>query len=142
MTVQAAYLEQTADLQRVRDGFDWTPEFSRRARVFPIYAALRVLGRSGVADLVARCCAMARSAADGLSAIPGLEILNDVVLNQVLFRFEDDARTDAALGEAQRAGRVWLSGTRVDGHSAIRLSVSNWQTGDDDVEQLIRAFRP
>lgn len=60
----------------------------------------------------------------------------------MLFRFEDDLRTDAALGEAQRAVRVWLSGTRVDGRSAIRLSVSNWQTGAEDVGQLIRAFTP
>ncbi|HWD70515.1 MAG TPA: pyridoxal-dependent decarboxylase [Solirubrobacteraceae bacterium] len=142
MTMQAAYLAQTEDVQRVRDGFDWTPEFSRRARGFPIYAALRVLGRSGVADLVERCCAMARTAAEGMRSIPGVEILNEVVLNQVLFRFEDDARTDQALAEAQRAGRVWLSGTRVDGRSAIRLSVSNWQTDGEDVEQLIRAFTP
>lgn len=142
MTVQAAYLEQTEDVQLVRDGFDWTPEFSRRARVFPIYAALRVLGRSGVADLVERCCAMARVAADGLRSIPGVEVLNEVALNQVLFRFEDDARTDSALAEAQRAGRVWLSGTKVDSRSAIRISVSNWQTGDEDVEELIRAFTP
>ena len=140
MTVQAAYLEQTEDVQRVRDGFDWTPEFSRRARGFPIYAALRGLGRSGVAELIERSCVLARLAAEGLSAITGVEVLNEVVLNQVLFRFADDALTDAALGEAQRTGGVWLSGTKIDGHSAIRLSVSNWQTNEGDVERLIRSF--
>jgi glutamate/tyrosine decarboxylase-like PLP-dependent enzyme len=140
MTVQAAYLEQSEDVHRVRDGFDWTPEFSRRARAFPIYAALRGLGRSGVAELIERCCAMARLAADGLSNIPGVEVINDVVLNQVLFRFPDDAHTDAALSEAQRAGGVWLSGTKVDRRSAIRLSVSNWRTQNEDVERLIRSF--
>ncbi len=97
MTVQAAYLVQTEDVQRVRDGFDWTPEFSRRARAFPIYAALRGLGRSGVAQLVERTCELARIAAAGLSTIPGVEVLNEVVLNQVLFRFSDDATTDAVL---------------------------------------------
>ena len=140
MTMQAAYLEQSEDGQRVRDGFDWTPEFSRRARAFPIYAALRGLGRSGVAELIERCCELATVAADGLRAIAGVEVINQVVLNQVLFRFEDDARTDFALAQAQRSGGVWLSGTHVSGRSAIRLSVSNWQTGIDDVTRLIAAF--
>ena len=140
MTVQAAYLVQTEDAQRVRDGFDWTPEFSRRARVFPIYAALRSLGRSGVAQMVERSCEMARLAAERLSAIPGIEVMNEVVLNQVLFRFPDDALTDAALAGAQLAGDVWLSGTTIDGRSAMRLSVSNWQTEEDDIERVIRSF--
>jgi len=142
MTVQAAYLEQADDAQPVRDGFDWTPEFSRRARVFPIYAALRTLGRSGVAQLIDRSCRLARLAADGLCAIPGIELLNEVVLNQVLFRFADDAQTDATLADVQRAGGVWLSGTKVDGRAAIRLSVSNWQTTEDDIGRLVAAFTP
>ena len=140
MTVQAAYLVQTEDLDRVRDGFDWTPEFSRRARVFPVYAALRALGRSGVAELVERCCELARRAADRLSDVPGLEVMNEVVLNQVLFRFSDDDVTDAVLAEALRSGDMWLSGTKVDGRSAIRLSVSNWQTENEDIERVVQAF--
>jgi glutamate/tyrosine decarboxylase-like PLP-dependent enzyme len=140
MTVQAAYLEQTEGVQQVRDGFDWTPEFSRRARGFPIYAALRGLGRAGVAELIERCCELARLAADELTQIPGVEVLNEVVLNQVLFRFADDQRTNAALSEVQRAGAVWLSGTQVDGRAAIRLSVSNWQSDKDDIARLIDAF--
>ena len=140
MTVQAAYLVQTEDGHRVRDGFDWTPEFSRRARIFPIYAALRTLGRSGVAELIEHSCEMARLAAERLGEVPGVRVLNEVVLNQVLFQLSDDARTDAALADALLAGDMWLSGTKVDGRSAIRLSVSNWQTGEDDVERVVRAF--
>jgi glutamate/tyrosine decarboxylase-like PLP-dependent enzyme len=140
MTVQAAYLEQTEGVQPVRDGFDWVPEFSRRARGFPIYAALRGLGRTGVAELIERSCELARLAAEGLNGIPGVEVLNEVVLNQVLFRFADDQRTGAALAEVQRAGAVWLSGTQVDGRAALRLSVSNWQTSQDDIARLVDAF--
>ncbi|MDE3131251.1 MAG: aspartate aminotransferase family protein [Acidobacteriota bacterium] len=140
MTVQAAYLVQTEDERRVRDGFDWTPEFSRRARVFPIYAALRALGRSGVAELIERSCELAALAAERLSGVPGIEIMNEVVLNQVLFRFSDDALTDAVLADALLAGDMWLSGTKVDGRSAIRLSVSNWQTDEGDIGRVVRGF--
>ncbi|HTW12390.1 MAG TPA: pyridoxal-dependent decarboxylase [Solirubrobacteraceae bacterium] len=139
MTVHAEYLVQSGE-ERVRDAVDWTPEFSRRARGFPVYAALRALGRSGVALLVERSCELARVAAQRLGALPDIEILNAVVLNQVLFRFSDDALTDAALADVQRCGEVWLSGTQWDGRSAIRLSVSNWQTGEDDIERVIQAF--
>lgn len=140
MTVEAAYLVQADDAHRVRDGFDWTPEFSRRARAFPIYAALRQLGRSGVADLVEHSCEMAKLAAARLGAIPGLQVLNEVVLNQVLFRFSDDSLTESMLAEALKLGDMWLSGTSVDGRQAIRLSVSNWQTDEDDIARVVRAF--
>ena len=86
---QAEYLIQ-ADEGGVRDEVDWTPEFSRRARGFTVYAALRSLGRSGVAALIDRTCAHARRFAEELAPLPGFELLNDVVLNQVLFRFESD----------------------------------------------------
>jgi glutamate/tyrosine decarboxylase-like PLP-dependent enzyme len=140
MTVQAAYLVQSEDAKRVRDGFDWTPEFSRRARALPIYAALRGLGRSGVASLVERSCELARLAGEQLAGVPGIEVLNEVVINQVLFRFTDDARTDAALAASQLSGETWLSGTHVDGRSAIRLSVSNWQTSEADISRMVRSF--
>jgi glutamate/tyrosine decarboxylase-like PLP-dependent enzyme len=117
------------------------PEFSRRARGFAVYAALRTLGRSGVAELVERCCAQARRFADGIRELPGVELLNDVVLNQVLFRFENDDRTDAVLAAVQRDGRVWMSGTQWDGRRAIRVSVSNWQTGDEETDLALDAFR-
>src|SRR5438034_833988 len=95
----------------VRDQMDWVPEFSRRARGFAVYAALRSLGRNGVADLVDRCCAYARRFAAGLADVSGAEALNEVVLNQVLFRFETDERTDAVLTRVQDDGAVWMSGT-------------------------------
>ena len=83
----------------------------------------------------------ARRAADGLGQLPGVEVLNDVVLNQVLFRFDSDERTQGALQAVQRTGDVWLSGTTWDGRAAIRVSVSNWQTSDADVDRLVGAFR-
>jgi glutamate/tyrosine decarboxylase-like PLP-dependent enzyme len=140
MSVTASYLIQDGT-RELRDQVDWVPEFSRRARGFAVYAALRTLGRTGVADLVERCCAQARRFAGGIAAVPGVEVLNDVVLNQVLFRFEDDARTDAVLAAVQQDGRVWMSGTNWDGRRAIRLSVSNWQTGDAETDLALQAFR-
>jgi glutamate/tyrosine decarboxylase-like PLP-dependent enzyme len=88
-----------------------------------------------------RCCEHARRAAEELAALPGAEVLNDVVLNQVLFRFETDERTQDALRAVQQSGKAWLSGTTWDDRAAIRVSVSNWQTSDADVERLVDAFR-
>jgi glutamate/tyrosine decarboxylase-like PLP-dependent enzyme len=141
MTVQAEYLIQDEGERRVRDQVDWVPEFSRRARGFAVYAALRSLGRAGLVELVERCCAQARRFAEQISELPGVEVINEVVLNQVLFRFEDDARTDAALAAVQASGDVWLSGTTWDGRKAIRVSVSNWQTGDAETDLVVDAFR-
>jgi glutamate/tyrosine decarboxylase-like PLP-dependent enzyme len=137
--VRSAYLVH-ADAGTARDAMDFGPEHSRRARGFPIYATLRSLGRTGVADLVERSCARARALAEGLAELPGCEVLNDVVLNQVLFRFEDDAITDAVLSAVQESGEAWTSGTTRNGRKAIRLSVSNWQTSEADVERTIAAF--
>jgi glutamate/tyrosine decarboxylase-like PLP-dependent enzyme len=137
MSVTAAYLVQESEL---RNQVDWTPEFSRRARGFAVYAAIRQLGREGIAELVERTCAHARRIAGELTALLGVELLNEVVLNQVLFRFETDERTDAALVAVQASGEAWLSGTTWDGRKAIRVSVSNWQTSEDDVSRLLAAF--
>jgi glutamate/tyrosine decarboxylase-like PLP-dependent enzyme len=137
--VRSAYLVH-ADAGTARDAMDFVPEHSRRARGFPIYAALRSLGRVGVADLVERSCARARALAHGLADLPGCEVLNDVVLNQVLIRFEDDATTDAVLHAVQESGEAWMSGTTRNGCKAIRLSVSNWRTSEEDVERTIAAF--
>jgi glutamate/tyrosine decarboxylase-like PLP-dependent enzyme len=123
------------------DAMDWTPEFSRRARGLTVYAALRSLGRSGVAELVERCCRHARRFAEELARLPECEVLNEVVLNQVLFRFDDDATTDAVLARVQESGEAWMSGTTWDGRSAIRISVSNWRTTDEDVARTLAAFR-
>jgi glutamate/tyrosine decarboxylase-like PLP-dependent enzyme len=138
MAMTAEYL--VADEGAAWDAMDWTPEFSRRARGVTVYAALRSLGRSGVAELVERCCRHARRFSEELARLPGCEILNDVVLNQVLFRFADDGTTDRVLVHVQESGEAWMSGTTWDGRSAIRISVSNWRTSDDDVARTVRAF--
>jgi glutamate/tyrosine decarboxylase-like PLP-dependent enzyme len=138
MRLTADYL--VAGEGEARDQMDWTPEFSRRARGFAVYAALRSLGRSGVADLVEGSCSRARQFAAAMTEVAGCEILNDVVLNQVLFRFEDDATTSAVLESVQRSGEAWMSGTTWDGRAAIRLSVSNWRTTEADIDRTVAAF--
>jgi len=140
MTVSASYLIQDEGARKVRDQVDWVPEFSRRARGFAIYAALRSLGRTGVAELVERCCACASRFAQGLADVPGAVLLNEVVLNQVLFRFESDDETDTVLQTVQDEGAVWSSGTTWDGRKAIRLSVSNWQTGEREIDLALERF--
>jgi glutamate/tyrosine decarboxylase-like PLP-dependent enzyme len=141
MTISASYLIQDEGARRVRDQVDWVPEFSRRARGFAVYAALRSFGRSGLVELVERCCEGASRFAEAIAALDGVEILNEVVLNQVLFRFESDERTDEVLRLVQEDGRVWMSGTTWTGHKAIRVSVSNWQTGDEEIDLAVDAFR-
>jgi glutamate/tyrosine decarboxylase-like PLP-dependent enzyme len=116
-----------------------TLEFSRRARGISIWAALRALGRSGIAELVERHCMFARRLAEGLSAA-GLEVLNRVVLNQVLFRARDDAATAAMLARVQAGGQVWFGPTRWQGRAACRLSVSSWRTTSEDIERTIAAI--
>jgi glutamate/tyrosine decarboxylase-like PLP-dependent enzyme len=118
----------------------YSPEFSRRARSAPVWAAIRELGREGVADLVERCCAHARAIAAGLEELDGCEILNEVVLNQVLFRFDDDARTRAILDAVQQEGEAWMGPTVRDGRAAIRISVVGWRTSDEDVRRTLAAF--
>ena len=138
MRLVAEYI--VTDEKATRDAMDWTPEFSRRARGFTVYAALRSLGRSGVAELVERCCRHARTFAEELGQLPGCDVLNEVVLNQVLFRFADDETTNAVLRAVQESGEAWMSGTIWDGRAAIRISVSNWRTSDDDVARTVAAF--
>jgi len=138
MRLTADYL--VADPHAARDQMDWTPEFSRRARGFAVYAGLRSLGRSGIAALIEGSCARARQFAAAIEELPGCEVLNEVVLNQVLFRFEDDDTTAAAVAAVQASGEAWMSGTVWDGRSAIRLSVSNWRTTEDDIDRTVAAF--
>ena len=140
MTVTASYLIQDEGARRVRDQVDWVPEFSRRARGFAVYAALRSLGRSGIVELVERCCDGAARFAEAIAELDGVEVLNDVVLNQVLFRFDSDERTDEALRRVQESGEIWLSGTSWNGRKAIRVSVSNWQTTDEEIDLAVEAF--
>lgn len=140
----ASYLVQTRGAER--DPQELVPEFSRRARGFAVYAALRSLGRSGVADLVLRCCRLARRMAERLGGAPGVKILNDVVLNQVLARFDPpagsdaDAFTRAVIARVQREGTCWLGGTRWHEQQAMRVSVSNWSTTEEDVDRSAAAI--
>ena len=137
MAVAASYLQRADG----RSPSDWVPESSRRARGFSVWAAVRSLGRSGVADLVERCCDHARSFAELLGAQPDVEILNDVVLNQVLVRFgDDDERTREVVRQVQADGTCWLGGTDWHGRAAMRISVSSFRTTRDDVERSAAAI--
>ena len=138
MSLAASYLA-TDGMQR--DASNFVPESSRRARAIPIYAALRSLGRRGVADLVERTCAHARRFAELLGADPAIEVLNEVALNQVLVRVaDDDEATRATIAEVQRDGTCWIGGTVWQGRAAIRISVSNWATSTSDVERSAAAI--
>ncbi|HUP64133.1 MAG TPA: pyridoxal-dependent decarboxylase [Thermoanaerobaculia bacterium] len=130
MSVKASYLEHASD---ERDELDYAPEFSRRGRSVPVYAALRALGRQGVAEIVDRGCEIASRMASQLAHEPGVEILNDVVLNQVLVRFgSDDEKTRDVIRAVQQEGTCWLGGTTWRGVAAMRISVSNWSTTMED----------
>jgi glutamate/tyrosine decarboxylase-like PLP-dependent enzyme len=139
MTVQAAYLVQTAGIER--DAVDWVPEFSRRSRGMPVYATLRTLGTRGVTSLIDRCCARAKQMSELLAEGQGVEILNDVVLNQVLVRFgNDDELTRAVVAGVQKDGTCWLGGTTWQGKAAMRVSVSNWSTTEEDITRSAAAI--
>jgi glutamate/tyrosine decarboxylase-like PLP-dependent enzyme len=118
---------------------DLTLDSSRRARGFAVWAAIRQLGRTGVADVIDRCCALARRFAERLAA-GGVEIANEVVLNQVLAGFGSDARTDAVIDAVQRDGTCWLGGTTWRGRRLMRISVSNATTAEDDVDRSVAAI--
>jgi glutamate/tyrosine decarboxylase-like PLP-dependent enzyme len=135
MAISADYLPESPH----RNPSDYTPELSRRARGVDVWAALHALGRAGVADLVERCCAHARRFARELRA-GGLEILNDVVLNQVLVAFGSDEETLRAVARLQVEGTCWCGPTRWQGRAAMRISVSSWATTDDDVTRSVAAI--
>jgi glutamate/tyrosine decarboxylase-like PLP-dependent enzyme len=150
MTLGAAYYVETEGGER--DPYNWVAESSRRARGFAIYAALRELGRDGLTEMIDRCCALAARMADSLRDAPGVTILNDVVLNQVLVRFTPpgDAHGDAATTDAftreviaavQVDGTCWLGGTTWHGLAAMRISVSNWSTTEADADLSVAAIR-
>jgi glutamate/tyrosine decarboxylase-like PLP-dependent enzyme len=134
MAVTAEYLPAA-----IENPSDYTPEFSRRARGVDIWAALRSLGRTGLADLVERNCRQARRFAAGLSAA-GFEIVNDVVLNQVLVSFGTPDETRRVIAAIQREGTLWAGDTVWQGHTAMRISVSSWATTDDDVDRSVEAI--
>ena len=143
MTLGAEYYVETDGTDR--DNYNWVPESSRRARGFTVLAALRSLGRSGLVDLIERNCAHARRMAERLAAGRRVSILNEVILNQALVRFEGpagdddgslgDARTRAVIDAVQRDGTCWVGGTTWAGRAAMRFSVSGWQTTEADIER-------
>jgi glutamate/tyrosine decarboxylase-like PLP-dependent enzyme len=137
MGASASYLLTDGSL----DPFERVPEMSRRARGVPVWAALRSLGRSGVAELVAGMVRNAQAIAAGLAAIDGATVLNDVVYTQVCVSFGDDERTRAVTAAVIADGTAWMSGSRWQGHDVLRVSVSNWSTDDDDVRASLDAVR-
>ena len=139
MTYTAAYLSGQVE-GRAFGGGDFTIESSRRARGFATWAALRSLGRSGVADLVDRCCRMAQRFADRFDALDGFEVANEVVLNQVLVRVGDEALTNLVERRVQEDGTCWLGATTWRGERLLRISVSNWSTGEADVDASVAAI--
>ena len=146
MSYRAPYLTHAA---KARDQMDWTPEWSRRARGFPTYAALRQLGRQGVAELVERCCRHAHSLVTRIGSLPGAEMLWEPVINQGLVRFPDpspgasaadhDRRTDEVIAAIVATGEAFFGGTTWRGRRAMRVSVSNWQTSEQDVDRAVNA---
>jgi glutamate/tyrosine decarboxylase-like PLP-dependent enzyme len=135
-TTGAAYLMRSEE----RENWEYVLDSSRRARGFPLYAAIRSLGREGVRALVERCCDLAARMADRLREANGVEVLNDVVLNQVLVRFGDDARTRAVIERVQADGTAWMGGTTWHGSAAMRISVSNWSTTEADADRSVDAI--
>ena len=135
LNLQAAYLEPGA----LRDPMQWTPESSRRARGVEVWAAIKSLGRSGLAEMIERTCRHALRFAEGLRAA-GHTVLNEVVINQVLVRFGDDQTTQAVIEAVQRDGTCWCGGTLWHGQRAMRISVSSWLTDEEDVEWSLDAI--
>ena len=140
MSYTAAYLEGQGS-GSTRAPSDYVPESSRRARGFASWAALCELGQRGLAELVDGCCALARRVGEQLGAIDGVEIGNDIVLNQVLVSFGSDERTDRVIAGVQRDGTCWMGGTTWRGRRFMRISVSNWSTTEGDVDRSVAAIR-
>jgi glutamate/tyrosine decarboxylase-like PLP-dependent enzyme len=149
MGLHASYLQRGTDEERI--GMDWVPESSRRSRVLPIYALLRTLGRGGVQKMVRRTCALARRMADRMSGEPGVHVLNEIVLNQVLLQFEGrttrdvDEMTRTCVARVQADGTCWAGGAVWQGRQVMRISVSNWSTTESDIdrsaEAILRCYR-
>jgi glutamate/tyrosine decarboxylase-like PLP-dependent enzyme len=135
MTVMAGYLPLTGR----REPCHYTPEMSRRARAVEIWAALKSLGRSGLAEMIERNCRLAARFADGLSRA-GHSVLNDVVLNQVLVSFGSAEKTKRVIAAVQQDGVCWCGGTERHGQSAMRISVSCWATTEQDVDRSLEAI--
>ncbi|MFD5094972.1 pyridoxal phosphate-dependent decarboxylase family protein [Amycolatopsis thailandensis] len=138
MSMTAAYLTGQGD-GGMRAPGDFVPESSRRARGFATWAAIGELGRTGIAEMVDRCCALARRFAERLEAIEGVTVVNDVVLNQVLVSF--GAETDRVVEAVQRSGECWMGATTWHGQRLMRISLSNWTTTEADVDRGVAAVQ-
>ena len=126
----------------LRNQKDWNPEWSRRGRGFPAYAAIRALGRAGIAEIVERCCAHAQRLVHGIGGLPGAEVVAAPVINQGLVRFlgpdgNHDRATDEVIRAIQRKGVAWFGGATWNGMRVMRISVCNWSTTDRDIEQAV-----
>ncbi len=137
MGVHAAYLIQ----DERPDPFSTVPEFSRRARGFTVWAALRSLGRHGVAEMVERFCAHARRFAAGLSQLDGVHVVNDVVFTQVCVSFGSDEMTREVAARLLRDGTAWMTPSTWHGRAVLRISVSNWRTTDENIDRTLGAVR-
>jgi glutamate/tyrosine decarboxylase-like PLP-dependent enzyme len=146
LSLRAAYLTHATD---ARDQMDWNPEWSRRSRCFPVYAALRQLGRDGLAEMVERCCVHAHSLVMRIGELRGAEVLWEPTINQGLVRFpvlsesateeDHDRHTDEVIAAILKTGEAFFGGTTWRGRRAMRISVCNWQTSDENVQRVVRA---
>jgi glutamate/tyrosine decarboxylase-like PLP-dependent enzyme len=136
MSISGAYLPVASEH---RDAMNLTPDSSRRARAVEVWSALKLLGRAGLAQLVNRNCHHAKKIADALKQA-GLEVLNEVVLNQVVVRFGNDDRTRRVIASVQESGKCWCGGTTWKGQVAMRISVSSWATTDQDIDLSVAAI--
>ncbi len=132
--------------EAVRNQKDWNPEWSRRGRGFPLYAAFRALGRAGIAEIVDRCCRHAERLVSEIGSLPGAEIAAAPVINQGLVRFVSkegthDRFTDRVIGRIQEDGVAWFGGATWRGMRVMRVSVSNWRTSDEDIDRTIDSVR-
>ncbi len=149
MSLQASYLIRGTEEERI--GMDWVPESSRRARVIPLYALFRALGRTGIQEMIRRTVTLARRMAARLADEPGVRILNDVVLNQVLVRFDGrgtvtaDEMTKQIIARVQADGTCWAGGATWFDQQVMRISVSNWSTTEADIDTsadaIVRIYR-
>jgi glutamate/tyrosine decarboxylase-like PLP-dependent enzyme len=140
---QAAFGQATSFAllsEGTRRQLDWNPEWSRRARVFAVYAVLRSLGRSGIAAMIEQCCDVAAMLVSEIGALPGVEVVAHPVINQGLLRFwDDDALTDKVAEAVRQSNVAWFGTTGWQGRRAMRVSVSNWRTTADDVPVTVAA---
>jgi glutamate/tyrosine decarboxylase-like PLP-dependent enzyme len=130
----------------LRNQKDWNPEWSRRSRGFPAYAAMRALGRSGIGEIIDRCCAHADRLVRGIGALPGAEIVAAPIINQGLVRFlgsdgNNDRATDDVIRRIQAKGVAWFGGATWRGMRVMRVSVCNWLTSEEDIERTLASVR-